>query len=156
MGTFSALLAICARNSPVPGEFPSQRPVARSFDVFFVLRLNKRLSKQSWGWWLETLSHPLWHHRNVCVNECCHLVVIHCVNKQAIVQTFNQLIGHIERCTLEPNGRNRDTENNVLMYMLRLLKLDKITNSLTALFFHLNSAIAGHKQNEYIISSKQT
>ena len=51
-------------NSPVPGEFPTQRPVTRSFDVFFDLRLNKRLSKQSWGWWLKTLSHPLWRHRN--------------------------------------------------------------------------------------------
>ena len=50
METFSALLAICAGNSPVPGEFPAQRPVTRSFDVFFDLRLNKRLSKQSWGW----------------------------------------------------------------------------------------------------------
>ena len=39
METFSALLAICAGNSPVPGEFPAQRPVTRSFDVFFDLRL---------------------------------------------------------------------------------------------------------------------
>ena len=53
MEIFSALLAICAGNSPVPGEFPTQRPVTRSFDVFFDLRLNKRLSKQSLGWWLE-------------------------------------------------------------------------------------------------------
>ena len=65
METFSALLAICAENSPVPGEFPAQRPVTRSFDIFFDLRLNKRLSKQWWGWWFETLSHPLWRHRNV-------------------------------------------------------------------------------------------
>ena len=65
METFSALLAICAGNSPVPGEFLAQRPVTRSFDVFFDLRLNKRLSKQSWGWWFETLSRPLWRHRNV-------------------------------------------------------------------------------------------
>ena len=64
METFSALLAICAGNSPVPGEFHAQRPVTRSFDVFFDLRLNKRLSKQSWGWWFETLSRPLWRHRN--------------------------------------------------------------------------------------------
>ena len=35
METFSALLAICAGNSPVPGEFPTQRPVTWSFDVFF-------------------------------------------------------------------------------------------------------------------------
>ena len=42
--TFSALLAICAGNSPVFSEFPTQRPVTRSFDIFFDLRLNKRLS----------------------------------------------------------------------------------------------------------------
>ena len=59
METFSALLAICAGNSPVPGEFPAQRPVTGSFDVFFDLRLNKRLSKQSWGWCFETLSRLL-------------------------------------------------------------------------------------------------
>ena len=64
METFSALLALCAGNSPVPGEFPAQRPVTRSFYVFFDLRLNKWLSKQSWGWWFETLSCPLWRHRN--------------------------------------------------------------------------------------------
>ena len=46
METFCELLAICARNSPVTVEFPAQRPVTRSFDVFFDLRLNKRLSKQ--------------------------------------------------------------------------------------------------------------
>ena len=45
MEIFSVLLAICAGNSPVPGEFPAQRPVTRSFGVFFDLRLNKRLSK---------------------------------------------------------------------------------------------------------------
>ena len=43
METFSALLAICAGNSPVDGEFTAQRPVTRSFDVFFDLHLNKRL-----------------------------------------------------------------------------------------------------------------
>ena len=46
MKTFSALLAICAGNSPVPGELPAQRPVTRSFDVSYDLRLNKQLSKQ--------------------------------------------------------------------------------------------------------------
>ena len=45
MESFSALLAICAGNSPVTGEFPAQRPVTRNFDVFFDLRQNKRLSK---------------------------------------------------------------------------------------------------------------
>ena len=64
METFSALLGIGAGNSPVTGEFPAQRPVTRSFDVFFDLRQNKRLSKQSWGWWFETSSCPLWRHCN--------------------------------------------------------------------------------------------
>ena len=44
--TFSALLAICVGNSPVTDEFPTQRPVMRSFDVFFDLHLNKWLRKQ--------------------------------------------------------------------------------------------------------------
>ena len=48
-----------------PGEIPTQRPVTRSFDVFFDPRLNKRLSKQPWGWWFETPSCSLWRHRNV-------------------------------------------------------------------------------------------
>ena len=47
-----------------PGEFPAQRPVTRSFGVFFDLRPNKRLSKQSRGWWEERPSHPLWRHHN--------------------------------------------------------------------------------------------
>ena len=55
---------------PLCGEFtghrwiPPQRPVTWSFDVFFDLRLNKRLSKQSQCWWFETQSCPLWRHCN--------------------------------------------------------------------------------------------
>ena len=67
METFSALLAFCAGNSPVTSNFPSQRPVTRSFDVFFDLRLTERLGKQSWGWWFEKQSHPLWRHNNADV-----------------------------------------------------------------------------------------
>ena len=64
MEEFSALLALYAENSLVTCEFPSQRPVTRSFDVFFDLRLNERLSKQSWPWWFETPSRPLGRHCN--------------------------------------------------------------------------------------------
>ena len=46
-------------------EFPAQRPVTRSFDVFFDLRLNKRLSKQPWGLWTETSPLSSWRHGNV-------------------------------------------------------------------------------------------
>ena len=56
METFSALLAICAGNSPVSGEFPSQRPVTQSFDVFIDLHMNEWLSKHSWGWWLDAFA----------------------------------------------------------------------------------------------------
>ena len=79
METFSALLAICAGNSPVPGEFPTQRPVTRSFDVYFDLRLNKRLSKQSWGWWFETPLRSLWRHRNGLyqIGDVCTWILIY-------------------------------------------------------------------------------
>ena len=53
MKTFSALLALCAGNSPVISEFPSQSPVTQSFYVFFDLHMNKRLSKPPWGWYLR-------------------------------------------------------------------------------------------------------
>ena len=43
----------------------AQIPVTWSFDIFFDLILNKRLSKQSWGWWFETPSCLLWRHCNV-------------------------------------------------------------------------------------------
>ena len=66
MGTFSALLAFCARNSPVTGEFPAQRPMTRSFDVSLDLRLNQQMSKQWIRWWLETPLRSLWHHCNDC------------------------------------------------------------------------------------------
>ena len=52
---------LCGK-SPVTGEFPSQRPVTRSFDVFFDICLGNRLSKQSTGWWFETPSRSLWRH----------------------------------------------------------------------------------------------
>ena len=48
-------------NSPHKGQW------RRNFDVFFDLRLNNRLSKQSWGCWFETLSRPLWRQCNVLV-----------------------------------------------------------------------------------------
>ena len=56
---------------PWCGEFTGHRWIPRTkdsdaerFDVVFDLRLNKPLSKQSWGWWFETPSHPLWRHCN--------------------------------------------------------------------------------------------
>ena len=60
--TFSALLAICARNSPVIGEFLAQRPVTRGFDIFFDLCLNGWTNNGENGF--ETPDGPLWRHCN--------------------------------------------------------------------------------------------
>ena len=46
------------------GWIPRTMASDASFDVFFDLRLNKWLSKQSWGWWFKTPSRPLWRHCN--------------------------------------------------------------------------------------------
>ena len=64
MEAFSALLALCEGIPPVTGGFPSQRPVTWSCDVFFDLRLNKRLSKRSRHRWFKTPSRSLWRHCN--------------------------------------------------------------------------------------------
>ena len=56
---------LCEGNPPFTSGFPSQRPVTWSFGVFFDVRLNKRLSKQSRCWWFETPWRSFWHHGNV-------------------------------------------------------------------------------------------
>ena len=65
METFFALLVLCAGNSPVTCEFPSQRPVTRNLEIFVDLCLNKRLSKQPRRRWFEPSSTSLWRHCNV-------------------------------------------------------------------------------------------
>ena len=71
METFSALLASCAENSSVTSEFPEQRPVTWSFDVFFDLRQNQQLSKQWRHWWFEPPWRSLWHYCNGA-HDCRH------------------------------------------------------------------------------------
>ena len=83
-GNIFRVTGICAGNSPVPGEFPAQRPVTRSYHVFFDLCLNKPSSKQSWGWWFETLSRPLWQH---CNGAKCHSLHIGSVSITPITDT---------------------------------------------------------------------
>ena len=65
MEEFSALLDFCAGNSPVTSEFPAQRPVTRSFDVFFDLRLNQQLIKQ----WTGDLRLHLAHYDIIIMNN---------------------------------------------------------------------------------------
>ena len=113
METFSALRAICAGYSLVSGEFPAQRPVTRSFYVFFDLRLNKRLKKQSRGWWFETLSHPLWRQCNA-IGIFCFIAELEGGRRMAVSfhtpvrwsvthllkrkDHFDEVIGYTENC----------------------------------------------------------
>ena len=71
--TFSALPAVCERNPPVIGGFPSQRPVTRTFEAFFILR---RLNEQSRRRWFETPSHSVWRHCNALCWLYCDRIVL--------------------------------------------------------------------------------
>ena len=64
METFSVLMALCAENSTATGEFPSQRLVTQSCGVFFELRVNKLLIKQSRRQWFVLPMGSLWWHCN--------------------------------------------------------------------------------------------
>ena len=74
-----------------PGEFPRQRPVTRSFDVLFDLRLNKRLSKQPWGWWFETPSWSLWRQRDGISDLYCRanrtLLALICISMHIVLKS---------------------------------------------------------------------
>ena len=92
--TFSALLALCAGNSPATGEFPSQRPVTRRFAIFFDLRLNARLSKQSRRPWFETLSRSLWGRCNTSATKLKCNPTNTCKTKSCTYMTEHAVINH--------------------------------------------------------------
>ena len=91
MEIFSALLDLCAGNSPVTSEFPSQKPVTRSFDVFFDICLNKCLSKQSIRWWFKTQSRSSWRHCNGMAKARRYLVyVIHRMSSRKLMRSLTK------------------------------------------------------------------
>ena len=103
METFSALLALCAGNSPVTGEFPSQRPVTQSFEIFFDVRLNKRMIKKSIRRWIETKL------RSLCR---------YCNDMQRVVKTFDvHMHEQWQRCCWYASN------HSVMMADLRLCKI---------------------------------
>ena len=83
-----------------PGDFPTQRPVTRSFDVFNDLRLNKP--------WFETLLRPLWRHCNGfgTIMPCCQWTTIegHRLNRSIANHTKTQprAIHEMIPCTISP------------------------------------------------------
>ena len=113
MDTFSALLAICAGNSPITGKFPAQRPVTRSFDVFFDLRLNKRLSKQWWSRWFETPSRPLWLHSNVC---SCFDLLVYFSTTQGHLGSVHEIILQICICVNSKASSHRRHRDDVIKW----------------------------------------
>ena len=75
MDTFPRFWPFCAGNSPVTGEFHTQTPVTRSFDVFYDLHLDKRLNKLTWCWWFGTPSGSFWRHCAGVVASTCPIVI---------------------------------------------------------------------------------
>ena len=77
METFPRYWPLCGKFTGHQGDrwiwFPAQRPVTRSFDIFFDLRLNKRLSKQSRRRRFETPSLSLWRHCNTSNGTLCYV-----------------------------------------------------------------------------------
>ena len=101
-----------------PGEFPAQRPVTRSFDVFFDLRLNKRLSKQPWRWWFETSSWSLWRQCNGIEDAetssnfwhklpCRSITIIHHPRIYNLTKTLFASLPSVLKYRLEPVSRER-------------------------------------------------
>ena len=150
METFSSLLAICAGNSSVPGEFPAQRPVTLNFDVFFDLHLNKQLSKQSWGWWFETLSRPLWWHCNVAVRnylliwhnnqrlnfDFYHVTDCHCIDSFIHKWLLDYLAA--VSCTLLIKNENKESMDLLQHHFDGLVpeRHNSIVNALDLYFLH--------------------
>ena len=111
METFSALLAICAGNSPVTGEFPAQRPVTRTLMFFSDLHLNTRFGKQWWDWWFEIPSRPLWRHSNVF-----RLILLGLLNRHPFVpvKALPTLIARSMGPTWGPSGADRTQMGTML------------------------------------------
>ena len=101
-----------------PRWIPTQRPVTRRFDVFFDLRLNKRLSKQSWGWWFETLTRPLRRHRNVRIYWVDFATALPIVTSSLAIDILDALT--LQRLTIvtshECNGVSNHRQLGYLFY----------------------------------------
>ena len=86
-------------------EFPAKRPVTWSFDVFFDLSLNKRLSKQSWDWSFETPPRPSWRHCNETWTKFDRENILEQVDYCHDYVCFN--LSHTQRNTFSDfNGKN--------------------------------------------------
>ena len=136
--TFSALLALCAINSAVTGEFPSQMPVTRSFDFFSLMCawINGWVNNREAGEF-ETPSRSLWRHGDV---ELCDLFT-------HILQSASLVLGHwglsSPRCQWNnPERHGLLTTLHPFMWMQLLIHVSKIYNTL-----HVNCCKGPHLKN---------
>ena len=111
----------------------TQRPVTRSVAVFFYLRLNKRLSKHSWGWWFETHLRSLWRHSSVywisynymidcnieyqltkdCWCKPCYYKYINMEIKPISLKSNNHTINLVKYVSLQWRHNGRDGVSNI-------------------------------------------
>ena len=87
-------------NSPHKGQW------RRALMFTLICCLNKRLCKQPWGWWFETLLCPLWRHSNECWWK--DILVVRCLS--GIGLTRCELIFHYS------------TENTSLLVLTHLIR----------------------------------
>ena len=155
METFTTLLVLCVGNSPVTGEFPSQRPVTRSFGVFCDLRVNKCLSKQSWGWWFHTPSRSLWRHCNdsfVCrfylyVNDSNNAVH----DFVSVIKLWNDMLTHWGRDKMTAFWQT--TFSNAFSWMKKYVYRSKCYRNL---FLWVQLTICRHLFRKWLGAKQQT
>ena len=142
METFSALLALCVGNSPVTGEFPAQRPVTRSFNVFFDLRLNIRLSKQLRGWWSETSSHSSWCH--------CNAVAFHIIVRRHFYSGKVPCMTSVweTKCDVISHPSPRHLRSYLATWQLACPGCASLSDDAHAIYSHMRSRSCGGFWNE--------
>ena len=136
MKTLSALLALRVRNSPVTGEFPSQRQVTWKFDVFLDLSLNKRLSK-------NRDAGDLRRHR---AHHDVTVMLITYVNTHFIWTSF--------RCRHPSTCRNVSTPANRSTHMLTCPDIYDTGESF-GLYFGTDIPLNTWRNNNFVITSKR-
>ena len=112
---------------------PHTKAGDRSFDVFFDLRLNKRLSKQWWGWWFETLSRPWWRHRNGGMVENDN--ISSCLLKEISATRDNYSVGNLECTSFKPgctSGLNVSNKSNLWSRLSNLVTHGMSSDRVTA------------------------
>ena len=163
METFSTLLALCAGNSSVTGEFPSQRPVTQSSHIFFELRLNKQLSKQLWVWWFEMSSRSLWRHCNEWMASRAQIAMwqksglwnslIFLELDREITKIRNKILWKIlpiDNCPqvqLKTKVRNESREKIFFVLFLCADKIPKLQNTIIQLCSHIIRHVEHHFLN---------